>query len=218
MVRSAGAPMRCTIAAASAMRVDEVGLRPRQRLDAVEDAGGGGIGGNCRPHRLGAGGSGGGVVLVADAALRRRAVHEIVAAELGAKLDQPAQDLERAFAHRVIGAGDRQAGRRHQQPVQAAHRDAGVLRGTAQLRALRRRHAIGLLAERERRQFEPAIAELGRQRALAGELELAQHLVAQGKLHRQMGFVDLARWVIEPDVSGMAPMFAMDGMGSCRMG
>ena len=51
-------------------------------------------------------------------------------------------------------------------------------------RAPRGRHAIGIVAERERRHFEPGIAELGRERALARELEFAQHLVAQRKLHR----------------------------------
>jgi hypothetical protein len=100
------------------------------------------------------------------------------------ELDEPAHHIERPFAHGAIRAGDRQARRSDQQPVQPAHRNPGLLRGAAQLCALLTRHAVGLVAESERRQLEPSIAELGRNRALARKLELAQHLIAQRKFHR----------------------------------
>jgi hypothetical protein len=114
-------------------------------------------------------------------------VHEVAPLEFGAKFDEAAHHVHGALPNRAIRARDRKPGRRHQQPVEAAHRDARILHGAAQCGALGRRHAIRILAERERRHFEPGIAELGGERALARELELAQHLVAEGKLHPGSG-------------------------------
>jgi hypothetical protein len=84
----------------------------------------------------------------------------------------------------VIGAGDREAGGRGQQPVQATHLETIVGRDLADLGALGGRHAPGVVAEGERRQLQPAIAEARRQRTLTLEGKLADHLVAERQLHK----------------------------------
>ena len=69
--------------------------------------------------------------------------------------------------------------------MQAAHLDAGVGAGPANFSALGRRHAPAVVAEGERSDFEAAITELGRQRALPVEGKLADHFVAERELHRR---------------------------------
>ena len=134
-------------------RVDEIAVGPGQRLDAIGDAWPWPPArrpGSTPPRRAARRRA------VGDAALRRRAVHQIGAAQLGAEIDRGAQDVDALLPHRAIGRGDREAGRRRQQPVQPAHREAGIGAGVADLGALGRRHAPGIVAEGEGREFEAA--------------------------------------------------------------
>jgi hypothetical protein len=62
--------------------------------------------------------------------------------------------------------------------------DAFRLAGLADVAALRGWHAPCLVSEREGCDFKSAIAEIRREGTLAVEGEFADHLVAQGQLHR----------------------------------
>jgi hypothetical protein len=110
-------------------------------------------------------------------------VHQVRSTQLGAKVDRGAQDVDAPLPHRAIGAGDRQAGRRSQQPVQAAYLETVVGRDPADLGALGGRHAPPIVAKGERRQFQSAVAKARRQRTLTFEGKLADHLVAERQLH-----------------------------------
>ena len=179
-MRSAGLPTRRRDFGCFGQRVDEVAVGLGQRLDAIGQPRRGGLLGGQDPRLFGARG----VVRRGDATLRRRAVHQIGAAQLGAEIDRGAQDVDALLPHRAIGRGDRQAGGCGQQPVQPAHFEAGIGTGRADTGTLGGRHAPCIVAEGEGRQFEAGIAQPRRQRALPLEGKLADHLVAERKLHR----------------------------------
>ena len=56
-----------------------------------------------------------------------------------------------------------------------------ILRRAAQLGAARGRQAMRRIRNRERREFQPVVAQRRRQRALAGKLQLAQLCIGAGK-------------------------------------
>jgi hypothetical protein len=68
--------------------------------------------------------------------------------------------------------------------VKAAHFEAGIGRNPTDIGALRCRHAPGVVAESKRRELEAAIAKARRQRALTFEGKLADHFIAERKLHQ----------------------------------
>src|SRR5215208_2521942 len=162
--------------------VDEVGLARRQRLDAIGHARRLGFRGNRGPGGFRSRRRSG---IAADAPLRRRAVHEIIAAEIGAKLDEPPHHLDGPLPRCPIGGRDREPFWRDEKPVQAADRDPRLRACVAHGGTLGGRHSIAVLAEREGRELEPGIAKLGGERALPSEGQLANDLVAQRKLHRR---------------------------------
>ncbi len=165
--------------------------RGLERLDAIGDAGLAGRVGDrgeglsralpCR-HRVAA---------RRHRALAGRAVDQHRAAELGAELDQPQHHIKRALAQLRIRSVERQARRRHQQPVQAGDDDAGVADGAPQLRARIGAEHVRLVGHRERRHLQPVIAERRRIVALRGEFHVAEHFVAQRDLH---GLMSCAAW------------------------
>ena len=81
----------------------------------------------------------------------------------------------------MIGRGDREAGGRGEQPVQAAHFNAGVLQASPDIAALGRRHAPGIVAEGERSDFEAAIAEASPRERTAGRRKVRGSLRCTGK-------------------------------------
>ena len=103
MVRSAGLPICRTIAAASCNRVDERGLVARQRLDAIGHARGLR---RIRDRREALDPALAAVFLVAriELALVRRAMHQNLAAKLGAKPAHRAHYLDRVLRARAASA------------------------------------------------------------------------------------------------------------------
>src|SRR5262245_64519662 len=80
-----------------------------------------------------------------DAALVRRAVHEVASAELGALIDQRAHDVDGTGARRVVACADRKPGGLQQQPVQAGDLYAGILGSTASSGDLRAAKPVRLV-------------------------------------------------------------------------
>jgi hypothetical protein len=67
--------------------------------------------------------------------------------------------------------------------MQAAYFYAGIAARVPDFGTLLRRHAPTVIAEGEGGDLEATVAEAGRERTLAREGKLPNHLVAQGKLH-----------------------------------
>ena len=165
-------------------RVDLVGLVARQRLEEIDHAGllrGARRGG----ERLGDPRARGRAIDAGRRApLCRRAVDEIAPAQRRAQVDDPADRVDRAGAHRGVRARDREPVGLHEQPVQPGDRDAGVGGRAAHVGDARGREGQRVVRERERRDLEAVVADRGREGALRGELALAQHLVAEREPHR----------------------------------
>ena len=112
-------------------------------------------------------------------ALGGRAVHQHRRTAGRGKADQSLQQAQRAQAQGLVGRGDGQARRCHQQPVQAGQRHAVGLRGAAQLGGQCVVQSERIIGQRERRQLQPLAADGRGQLALALEGLVPQHLVAQ---------------------------------------
>ncbi len=108
---------------------------------------------------------------------------EHAAAELGAEANERGDHLGGARANARVGVGDGKARRLDEQPVQPGDDEAGRFDGAPHARDLGRRHALGRLGERERRDLEPVVAERGGDLALPLERDVGEHLVAEGELH-----------------------------------
>ena len=89
-------------------------------------------------------------------------MHQDLAVELRAQLDQGAHERDGALAHSQVIARDREAFGFDQEPMQSGDGNAGVSRSASDRRALVGAETIRRLSKRERRDLESIVAKLGR--------------------------------------------------------
>ena len=163
-------------------RVDEVGLPPIQRLDAVRHPDGSRGGPRRGEVFFGRGQSVLGIP-IGHRPLLRRAVNQHGAAEFGAQVDKPPYHVACGVDDVGARVGDRQARRRQQQPVQPRDCDAGVGGLSAQRCNARGRQVARVVAQGEGGDLQTAIAEPSGVIALSGKIAIAQDFVAQRQDH-----------------------------------
>ena len=121
--------------------------------------------------------------------LLRRAEHHHLAAQVGAQFGERSQVLGRVAANGRVGAGEVEALGLGQQPMQADDFQPGVLGLRAHFDDPLGRHLpdverLVVRRERKRRDFDARVTEFADCGKCVGKRPVAEHLVANGKLHR----------------------------------
>jgi len=120
-------------------------------------------------------------------------MHQHLAAEIVAELDQPQHHVDGAPAHRLVGTRDRESARRQQQPMQSRDVDSRLARRPAYRGTFRGDHEMRLVGEREGRELHAVVAHRLGELALSRERHRLQDLVTQGDFHWAI-FMERPSW------------------------